>query len=81
MSDVIRIHNILNYTQEIIDGVLILTPKIKTITSEFELFNNYLLNNSNILECIIKDINDVIILSIFNTKYISVLKNIGCSVE
>jgi hypothetical protein len=53
MSEIIRIYNIANYTQEIIDGDLILTPIIKVITSEKELLNNYSFNYFSILECII----------------------------
>jgi hypothetical protein len=55
MSEIIRISNIANYTQEIIDGDLILTPIIKVITSEKELLNNYTFDYSTILECIIKN--------------------------
>jgi hypothetical protein len=55
MSDIITIPNINNYTQEIINGNLILTPIIKIITSEKELLNNYTFDYSTILECIIKN--------------------------
>jgi hypothetical protein len=54
MSDIITIPNINNYTQEIINGNLILTPIIKIITSEKELLN-YSFNNSTIIGCIIKN--------------------------
>jgi hypothetical protein len=52
MSEIIRIPNIENYNQEIINGELILTPK-KVYISEDEL-NNTDIRFSNILECIIK---------------------------
>jgi hypothetical protein len=77
MSEIIRIYNISNYTQEIIDGDLILTPNIKVITSEYELLNNYSFYNSTILECIIINNENKEIISNKETKYyISILKDI-----
>lgn len=58
MSEIIRIPNIENYNQEIINGELILTPK-KVYISEDEL-NNTDIRFSNILECIIKKGDEVI---------------------
>jgi hypothetical protein len=78
MSDIITIPNINNYTQEIIDGDLILTPNIKIINSEYEFLNNYnhLFNGSSIIECIIiNNINQKII-SNNKTKYTSILQDI-----
>ena len=54
MSDIITIPNINNYTQEIIDGNLFLTPIIKIITSEKELLH-FSFNYSTIIGCIIKN--------------------------
>ena len=60
MSEIIRIPNIDIYSQEIIDGVLFLTPKNQTITSQFEFLNKYyhLFNGSTIIECIIINNNN-----------------------
>ena len=52
MTELIRIPNIENYTQEIINGELILTPKKQYIT-ENEL-NTTQITNSTIEECLIK---------------------------
>lgn len=52
MSETIRISNIKNYTQEIINDELILTPK-KIIITENEI-NMTNLAHSSIMECIIK---------------------------
>ena len=81
MSDIIRIPNILNYTQEIINGDLILTPKIKIIQSEYELLNNYLFGNSTILECSIKNNENEEIISGKGSviSYASILKDIWVS--
>jgi len=49
--EIIRIPNIENYTQEIKDGVLILTPKLDVITESVLLPQ---LTNSKILDCTIK---------------------------
>lgn len=70
MSDngVIRIINISNYIQEIVNGNLILTPKTLYIT-ETELYQKTLLN-SKILECKINGIN------ISKLKYASILIHI-----
>jgi len=58
MADVIRIPNIENYTQEIINGELILTPKKQYITEE-EL-RRVQLAHSVIKECIIKQDDEII---------------------
>jgi hypothetical protein len=58
MTEVIRIPNIENYTQEIINGELILTPKKQYIT-EIELYATEI-NNSTIEEYIIKRGEEVI---------------------
>ena len=52
MTEIIRIPNIENYNQEIIDGELIITPK-KQYISEAEL-NKIDVNGSNIENCLIK---------------------------
>ena len=52
MTEIIRIPNIENYTQEILNGELILTPKNQYIT-ENEL-NMTSITHSTIEECIIK---------------------------
>lgn len=81
MSDIIRIPNILNYTQEIINGDLILTPKIKIIKSEYELLNNHQFGNSIILECSIKNNENEEIISekCSVISYTSILKDIWIS--
>ena len=53
MTEIIRIPDIEKYTQEIINGELILTPKENYITED-EL-NIILLNSSKITECIVKN--------------------------
>ena len=58
MNEVIRILNIENYTQEIINGELILTPRIIYIT-EIEL-NATQLEFSKIEECLIKKGEEII---------------------
>ena len=58
MTEPIHIPNIENYTQEIICGVLILTPKNVFITEE-EL-QKTILTNSSILKCEIKNNEDII---------------------
>lgn len=69
MSDgIIRIVNISNYIQEIVNGDLILTPKTIYIT-ETELYQKTLYN-SKILECKISDV------SILKLKYNSILIHI-----
>ena len=72
MNEVIRIPNIENYTQEIINGELILTPRIIYIT-EIEL-NAIQLEYSKIEECLIKRGEEI--LHINKKKYRSVLVNI-----
>ena len=58
MTDIIRITNIENYQQEIVDGTLILTPK-KTYITESEL-SSIGLENSTILSCSIKNEDETI---------------------
>jgi len=71
MSEQIRIPNIENYTKEIINGELVLTPKI-IYTTENEL-NMIDITDSIIEECIIKKGEENIST---NTKYRSVLIDI-----
>jgi len=70
MTEVISIPNIENYTQEIINGKLILTPK-KQYISENELINVIHNNKSMIEKCVIKKKEEENIL--LNTNYRSVL--------
>lgn len=70
MTELIRIPNIENYTQEIINGDLILTPK-KQYMTENEL-NITQITNSTIEECLIKKEEPISI----NTSYRSVLVDI-----
>lgn len=58
MTETIHIPNIENYTQEILNGVLILTPKNIFVTKE-ELEKTDL-TKSSILECEIKNNEDII---------------------
>lgn len=71
MTELIRIPNIENYTQEIINGELILTPK-KQYMTENEL-NNTQIANSTIEECLIKKEEETISIK---TSYRSVLIDI-----
>jgi hypothetical protein len=71
MTEIIRIPNIENYTQEIINGELILTPK-QTYITEYEL-NNTQIKNSSIVKCVIKKEEEIISI---NTSYRSVLIDI-----
>ena len=71
MTELIRIPNIENYTQEIINGELILTPKKQYIT-ENEL-NMTQITHSTIEKCIIKKEEEIIST---NTSYRSVLVDI-----
>ena len=71
MTELIRIPNIENYTQEIINGELILTPK-KQYMTENEL-NITQITNSKIEECLIKKEEEIISI---NTSYRSVLVDI-----
>ena len=73
MTEVIRIPNIKNYTQEIIKGELILTPKKQYIT-ENEL-NDTRITGSKIEKCLIKK-NDEIISNRTNPNYKGVLIDI-----
>ena len=74
MSEIIRIPNIEKYTQEIINGELILTPK-ESYISEDE-FNRTILNSSKILNCIVKNGEDIIS---NEKKYRSILNDIWIS--
>jgi hypothetical protein len=71
MSEIIRIPNIEAYTQEIINGELVLTPKQVYITEEE--FNRTILKSSRILECVVK-YGDTVISN--RLKYIRILENI-----
>jgi len=71
MTELIRIPNIENYTQEIINGELILTPK-KQYMTENEL-NMTQITHSTIEECLIKKEEENIST---NTSYRSVLVDI-----
>lgn len=74
MSEIIRIPNIEKYTQEIINGELILTPKESYITEDE--FNRTILNSSKILDCIVKNGEDIIS---NKSKYRSILDDIWIS--
>lgn len=74
MSEIIRIPNIEKYTQEIINGELILTPKESYITEDE--FNRTILNSSKILDCIVKNEEDIISNKL---KYRSILDDIWVS--
>ena len=71
MHKPIRIPNIKNYTDEIINGELILTPKQNYIT-ENEL-NNTLITHSTIEECVVKRGEENIS---SNTRYRTILVDI-----
>lgn len=71
MTEIIRIPNIENYIQEIINGELILTPKENYITEEE--FNRTILNSSKITDCIVKNGEEMIS---NKTKYVSILRDI-----
>ena len=58
MSEVIRIPNIENYTQEIINGELILTPKKQYITENELNMTDFI--GSTIEECIVKKEKEII---------------------
>ena len=73
MTELIRIPNIENYTQEIINGELILTPK-KQYMTENEL-NMTHITHSAIVECVIKKKEENISTKT-NTSYRSVLVDI-----
>jgi hypothetical protein len=75
MNDIIKIPNINNYKQEIINNTLILTP-IYIIVNETELISKEL-NNSKINYCIIKDNDDII--SNDKNKWFPILKDIYIS--
>ena len=71
MSDIIRIPNISKYSQEIINDILILTPK-KIYVNESDL-KQYCLTSSKINTCIVKN-NDIIISN--QRRYRSILNDI-----
>lgn len=73
--EIIRIPNINNYTQEIINGDLILTPKEIYITED-EL-SKIILASSKILKCIVKNKEEIIS---NKTKYKSILIDIWKSI-
>jgi hypothetical protein len=58
MAEIIRIQNIESYTQEIVNGTLILTPKQNYITEE-EL-SRTLLRKSTITDCIVRNGDEII---------------------
>ena len=58
-NEPVRIPNIENYTQEIINGELILTPKKKYITED-DLIMNTQIKHSTIEECLIKQKEKII---------------------
>jgi hypothetical protein len=74
MSEIIRIPNIEKYTQEIINGELILTPKESYITEDE--IKRTILNSSKILDCIVKNGEDIIS---NKSKYRSILDDIWIS--
>ena len=71
MSDIIRIPNISKYSQEIINDILILTPK-KIYVNESDL-KQYCLTSSKINTCIVKN-NNIIISN--QRRYRSILNDI-----
>ena len=76
MTELLRIPNIKNYTQEIINGELILTPKKQYMTeNELNMTN---ITNSRIKECIIKNKTEIIST---NKSYRSVLVDIWKSMS
>lgn len=74
MSEIIRIPNIEKYTQEIINGELILTPKESYITEDE--INRTIFTQSKILKCIVKNGEDIISNKL---KYRSILDDIWIS--
>ena len=78
--DIIRIPNINNYTQEIIDNILILIPIYNYISLEELLLKS--LSNSRIINCIIKDNEDEIICNSPNSYFrilIDIYKSLSAS--
>ena len=75
MGEIIRIPNIDQYTQEIINGELILRPKKKYITEND--LNMTLITNSKIKECLIKNGNKIITIK---KKYRRILIDIWKSI-
>lgn len=62
MSNIVRIPNIETYIQEIINGELVLTPKVTTkecFVTEDEI-NRTILKSSKILNCIVKNGEEII---------------------
>jgi len=72
MTEIIRIPNIETYTQEIVNGELILTPK-QTYITENELMETNLLSKSDILKCVVNNGEDIIS---NKSKYLSILVDI-----
>jgi hypothetical protein len=73
MNNIIRIPNISNYQQQIINNELVLTPIFRLISLD-ELVNINL-TNSNIIDCIITD-NDNEIIPLPNNTYLRILISI-----
>jgi hypothetical protein len=74
MTEIIRIPNIEKYTQQIINGELILTPKESYITEDE--FNRTILNSSKILYCSVENGEETIS---NKSKYRSILNDIWIS--
>ena len=74
MTDIIKIKNISNYTFEIIDNILILTPKKDIITEEE--FEKIDLTKSSILKYNILDLKNNIISNNILNKYKKILIDI-----
>jgi len=72
MTEIIRIPNIETYTQKIVNGELILTPK-QTYITENELMETNLLSKSDILKCVVNNGEDIIS---NKSKYLSILVDI-----
>ena len=71
MTEIIRIPNIENYIQEIINGELILTPKEGYITEDE--INKPIFTSSKIINCIVKNEKEIISVK---TSYQSILNDI-----
>ena len=71
MTEIIRIPNIQNYTQEIINEELILTPKRNYISVNEMIITN--IKKSTIKDCLIKKKEEIISI---NTRYQSILNDI-----
>ena len=75
MTEIIRIPNIQNYTQEIINGELVLTPRENYITENEMNMCNF--TNSSIIKCLIKRQGENISTK---TRYQSILTDIWKSI-